>query len=71
MTKILGIIDVKIDGRIILIKAENDFAKSFEGSDIAELLADKYLPQIPGIYKCTVPIDLEECNCNITIKSCN
>lgn len=74
------LIAVTFDGRAFLIKTENNFEEAFDGSDLEYNLTDaKNLPKEVGVYKCVIryhsfkcniPIDPEEWDCNVTIESC-
>ena len=74
------LIAVTFDGRAFLIKTENNFEEAFDGSDLEDNLTDsKQLPKEAGIYKCVIryhsfkcniPIDPEEWDCNVFIESC-
>ena len=74
------LIAVTFDGWAFLVKSENNFEEAFDGSYLEDNLTDiKQIPKEAGIYKCiiryhsfkcNIPIDPEEWDCNITIESC-
>lgn len=73
------LIAVTFDGRAFLIKTKKNFEEAFDGSDLEDNLTDiKNIPKEAGIYKCiikyysfkcNIPIDPEEWDCNVTIDS--